>query len=487
MTGLPFCAGPCLDGRTRVPFDENAALRLNSLPPGGIVGRVARINGLEVEAGGLTAPVGAHCIIRTRTGRTLPAEVIAVRGGSSVLAPYGKGGGPPAFGIQPGDEVEWRGGLEEVPVGWGLLGRVVDAFLRPIDGKGPILAEDTAPLYRSSPHPLARPRISEAVETGVRALDGLFTVGKGQRMGVFSGTGVGKSIFLGMIARHASAPVRVVALVGERGREVREFIERELGEEGLRHSVVVVATGDEPAPVRVRAGFAAMAAAEFFREEGIDVVFLMDSLTRIAYAQREIGLASGEPPTTRGYTPSVFNMLPRLLERAGTSPSGSITGFFAVLVEQDDLGEPVSDAARSVLDGHLWLARELAAEGVYPAVDVIESISRVMPDVVGGEHEEAALFFRRLWASYQQIRDMIDIGAYVAGSRPMPDAAVEHIERMRDFLKQGVTERVEFEQTYQELASIRASAQDTLARFQEQVERSASRGDSARTAGVRQT
>ena len=284
-----------------------------------------------------------------------------------------------------GDTVEWMASEQEVKVGWGLLGRVLDAFGRPIDGKGPVAALDTVPLYRSAPSALSRQRIDRRLVTGIRALDGIFTVGCGQRMGVFSGSGIGKSVFLGMIARHTTAPVRVVALVGERGREVREFIDRDLGPEGLSRSVVIVATGEEPPLRRIRAAFTAMSIAEYFRDAGLDVIFLMDSLTRIALAQREIGLAAGEPPTTRGYTPSVFNMMPRLLERTGASDVGTITGFFAVLVEQDDLSEPISDAARSILDGHVVLSRRMAGRGIYPAVDVLQSISRAMPDVVTGE------------------------------------------------------------------------------------------------------
>ena len=304
---------------------------------------------------------------------------------------------------------------DNLPVGRSLLGRIVDGRINPIDGKGALHSEERRPIYAPAPHPLQRRRITEPVATGIKAIDALCTCGKGQRMGVFSGAGVGKSTLLGMIARYTSADVNVISLVGERGREVREFLDRDLGEEALKRSVVVVATGEQPPLLRVKAAFASATIAEFFRDQGLDVMWLMDSVTRMAYAQREIGLASGEPPATKGFTPSVFTMLPRLLERAGQSSRCSITGFFAVLVEGDDINEPISDATRSVLDAHVWLSRSLANRGQYPAVDALGSISRVMNDVVDREHREAALEIKKLIAAYMEAEDLINIGAYVLG------------------------------------------------------------------------
>ncbi|HHN46747.1 MAG TPA: FliI/YscN family ATPase [Planctomycetes bacterium] len=430
---------------------------LETLPPGRVSGRVSAIGALDAEVKGLKMPVGARCVVRSAGGRR-EAEVVALRGRAAVITLYGQSGASPTAGLAIGDEVEWVSSRQDVPVGWGMLGRVVDAFGQPLDGKGPVAVLDRAPLYRRAPSALARQRITRRFVTGIRAVDGMLTVGCGQRMGIFSGTGTGKSILLGMIARHTTAPVRVVALVGERGREVREFIERDLGEEGLSRTVVVVSTGEEPPLRRIRAAFTAMSIAEYFRDNGLDVVFLMDSLTRIALAQREIGLASGEPPTTRGYTPSVFNLLPRLLERAGSAEHGTITAFFAVLVEQDDMSEPVSDAARSILDGHVVLSRRLANRGVYPAVDVMESISRSMPDVAAPEHLKAAALFKRLWGAYSEIEDLVNIGAYVRGARAEADTAVEMMPRMIRFIEQKVEEGAGFEETLKGLYGLRDAA-----------------------------
>ncbi len=429
----------------------------STMPPGKVTGTVSAVAALEAEVKGLPVPVGATCVIHSAHGQ-LRAEVVAIRGRSAVVSPFGESGASPTEGVAVGDKVEWISSRQDVPVGWGLLGRVVDAFGNPIDGKGPIAVLERAPIYRPAPAALDRLRISRTLVTGMRALDSLFTVGCGQRMGVFSGSGVGKSMFLGMIARHTTAPVRVIALVGERGREVREFIERDLGEDGLSQSVVVVATGDEPPLRRIRAAFTAMSIAEYFRDAGTDVVFLMDSITRIALAQREIGLAAGEPPTTRGYTPSVFNLLPRLLERAGSASRGTITGFFAVLVEQDDMSEPVSDAARSILDGHIVLSRRLAGMGIYPAIDVLQSISRSMPDIVSPEHVDAAQRFRRLWGLYDEVEDLVNIGAYVRGSRLESDAAVDLRPRMISFIQQKVGESVSFEDALNALFDFREAA-----------------------------
>ena len=333
-----------------------------------------------------------------------------------------------------------------------LLGRVVDGMGRPIDGHGPLAAGVRRPLAGAAPHVLQRRTITEALTTGVRAIDGLLTCGKGQRIGVFAGSGVGKSTVMAMIARHAASEVSVVALIGERGREVREFIERHLGPTGLARSVIVVATSDEPALMKLKAAQVATTIAEEFRDRGRDVTLLMDSVTRFAMAQREIGLAIGEPPTMKGYPPSVFSALSRLLERAGTSDEAAITAFYAVLVESDDLTEPVTDAVRATLDGHIMLTRELAAQNHYPAIDVLQSISRVMPSVVDAPHAAAAARMRELLATYERSRDLVQIGAYQAGSDPRLDEALHHLEPMERFLRQPPEESATLEQTKQQLS-----------------------------------
>ncbi|MCH8808764.1 MAG: FliI/YscN family ATPase, partial [Proteobacteria bacterium] len=327
-----------------------------------------------------------------------------------------------------------------IRVGSGLLGRVINAHGQTIDGRPPPALAHRAPLDGRAPPAIARPRIDEALSTGVRAIDGMLTCGKGQRMGIFSGSGVGKSISLGMMARYTTADVNVVALVGERGREVNEFIERDLGPEGMAKSVLVVATSDEPALSRVRAAFTATALAEYFRDQGRDVLLLMDSVTRFAMAQREIGLAAGEPPTTRGYPPSVFSLLPRLVERAGRTNKGSITAFYSVLVEGDDANEPISDAVRGLLDGHTWLSRRMAARGHYPAIDLLESISRVMPAVTDPQHQQAAATLRQLLAAHRDHEDLISIGAYRRGANPAVDAAIEMEDDINRLLRQSVDE-----------------------------------------------
>jgi flagellum-specific ATP synthase len=316
----------------------------------------------------------------------------------------------------------------------------------PLDGRGAFFASDEYPLHAEPPHPLRRTRITEPLSTGIRSIDGLVTIGRGQRMGIFSGTGVGTSVLLGMMARYTDADLNVVALVGERGREVRDFLERDLGEEGLARSVVVVATSDRPALLRVRAAYVATAIAEYFRDQGKDVLFMMDSVTRVAVAQREIGLSTGEPPATKGYTPSVYAMLPKLLERSGRGETGSITGLYNVLVEADDLTEPVSDTVRGILDGHVWLSRELATRGHYPAVDVPNSISRVMIDVVSEEHKRAAEEFAAIISAYRQAEDLIHIGAYVDGTNPQIDRAKRLIGPIHAYLRQRIEERSSLEE-----------------------------------------
>ncbi|MBD3276599.1 MAG: FliI/YscN family ATPase, partial [Candidatus Marinimicrobia bacterium] len=334
------------------------------------------------------------------------------------------------------------------------LGRVLDGLGRPIDGKGPIHGKKMQPIHNTPPDPLDRRRITQPLFTGIRAIDTLLTCGKGQRVGIFAGSGVGKSVLLGMVARKTSADVNVIALIGERGREVRDFIEKDLGEEGLKRSIVVAVTSDQAPLIRIKGGLIATAIAEYFRGKGNDVMLMMDSVTRIAMAQREIGLAVGELPAAKGYTPSVFGMLPKLLERAGSDEAGSITGMYTVLVEGDDMNEPVADMVRSILDGHVVLSRKLAALNQYPAIDVLQSISRVMIDVVDEEHHELANKMIEVLASYEEAEDLINIGAYVKGSNPRIDRAISLIDQIRDFLKQGIKEEVSFENSIQRMREI---------------------------------
>ena len=403
-------------------------------------GRVTQVIGVLVESCGPACGVGEICKLHCqRTGRPVLAEVVGFRESRTLLMPFGA-----VSEIRPGSEVVATGSSLRVPVGPGLLGRVLDGLGRPLDGKGSIEPEVEVPTSAPPPHPLARRRIRDALALGIRAIDGLMTVGKGQRLGIFSGSGVGKSTLLGMIARNTSADVNVIGLVGERGREVRDFIEKDLGEEGLKKAVVVVATSDEPPLVRVQAGAVATAVAEHFRDAGCDVLLLMDSLTRLALAQRQIGLVAGEPPATKGYTPSVFNLLPELLERSGRTASGSITGFYTVLVEGDDMSEPIADAVRSITDGHVWLSRSLANRGQYPAIDVLDSVSRVMIDVVDAEHRQAAQQVQKVLAVYRDIEDLVNIGAYVNGANAECDLAVKSQPLVNEFLRQDITQRCAF-------------------------------------------
>jgi flagellum-specific ATP synthase len=404
-------------------------------------GTVSKSIGLLVESRGPLAGVGELCrIVLPGGNREIPAEVVGFKNGTALLFPYEHDSG-----IKSGLRVRATGKPLTVPVGSELLGRVIGPVGTPIDGKGPPAYEARYPIFNVPPHVLRRRRITEALATGIRAIDGPLTLGKGQRIGIFSGSGVGKSTLLGMIARHTAADVNVVALIGERGREVREFIERDLGEEGLKHSVVVVASSDQAPILRIRGAYLAMAIAEFFRDQGKHVLFMMDSVTRFAHAQREIGLAVGEPPATKGYTPSVFSILPKLLERSGMAEQGSITGIFAVLVEADDVNEPISDAVRGVLDGHIVLSRKLAQRNQYPAVDVLASISRLTPSVTSGEHRNAIDRLKEVLAYYYDAEDLIQIGAYVTGSDPKIDWALSKIEKVNGFLKQGVEEGFNFE------------------------------------------
>ena len=423
---------------------------LEDASPVVVSGRVSKVVGLVAECEEFNCPVGSQCVIESiESSRVYEAEVVGFSDHRTLLMPYGD-----VQGLNRGDRVRCVTRTQTIGVGRGLLGRIVDGRMQPIDGRGPLDVEERRPIYAAAPHPLDRRRITEPVATGIKAVDALATVGKGQRMGVFSGSGVGKSTLLGMIARGTSADVNVITLVGERGREVNEFLQRDLGPEGLKRSVVVVSTGEQPPLVRVKAAFASATIAEFFRDQGLDVMWLMDSVTRMALAQREIGLASGEPPATKGFTPSVFAMLPKLLERAGQSSRGSITGFFAVLVDADDMSEPISDAVRSILDGHLWLSRSLAERGLYPAVDPLASISRVMNDVVDREHREAAVAIKRVMAAYMEAEDLINIGAYVKGSNPSIDTALRMMDGIRTFLAQGLMESVAFGATRLQLLAL---------------------------------
>lgn len=417
--------------------------RLARFDPVKTNGRVVQVIGLVIESVGPPAMIGEICEIRSDRQRPpIPAEVVGFRENRVLLMPLGV-----MEGIKPGNEVVALRKTQLVPVGDDLLGRVLDGLGNPMDGRGPIRSQARYPVNASPPNAMTRTRITEPLGMGVRAIDGCLTIGKGQRVGIFAGSGVGKSTLLGMLARNSEADVNVVALTGERGREVRDFIEESLGEEGLRRSVVVVATSDQPALVRIKAALVATAIAEYFRDQDKDVILMMDSLTRLAMAQREIGLAIGEPPTTRGYTPSVFALLPRLLERAGNGPRGSITGLYTVLVEGDDMNEPVADTARSILDGHIVLSRALAQQNHYPAIDVLQSVSRIMPSVTTPEHMTAAGELRSLLAVYAEAEDLINIGAYVSGSNPRIDRACRYMEAIRNFLRQRSEESTDFQQT----------------------------------------
>ncbi len=415
-------------------------------------GKITRVVGLVIQAIGLTASVGELCEIhrhRSHKGdeETIPAEVVGFEDEQILLMPLGG-----IWGIRPMDRVRRSGVPLRIPVGSSLLGRVVDALGQPIDNGPALVLPDSYPVHNIPPNPFLRRRIREPIATGVRAIDALLTCGKGQRVGIFAGSGVGKSTLLGMIARYTSADVNVIALVGERGREVREFVEEELGEEGLRRSVVIVATSDQPPLLRVQGAFTATAIAEYFRDQGHDVLFMMDSVTRFAMAQREIGLAIGEPPTTRGYTPSVFARLPTLLERAGTTEGqGSITGLYTVLVEGDDMNEPIADAARSILDGHIELSRDLASQGHYPAIRVLSSLSRVMDDLITPEHQLAAQRVRQVLADYEQIREAHQLGVYNQGMNPRSDFAIQQVDQIHAFLRQTVADGCKFEDTIEQL------------------------------------
>lgn len=422
---------------------QKAVAQTTTLNP---LGRMVQVIGLALEASGLNSQVGQVCEILNPNRPPLLAEVIGFRENRTLLMPLGE-----RDGIMPENLIRPLNRTLQAPVGMSLLGRVIDGLGSAIDDRGPLAAESWVSTNRNPPPPLSRPPVEEPLVTGVRVIDGMLTCGKGQRMGIFAGSGVGKSTLMGTIARNGHSDVNVIGLIGERGREVREFLERDLGPEGLARSVVVVSTSDQPALVRLKAALVAMTIAEDFRDRGMDVTFMMDSVTRYAMAQREIGLSVGEPPASKGYTPSVFAMLPRLLERAGRSAHGSITGFFTVLVEGDDFNEPICDAVRGILDGHIILSRSIAARNHYPAIDVLNSISRVMPAVSTPQHRQLASFARKHLAIYEKARDLLNIGAYVAGSDPEVDAAIRVIPYLEAFLIQGVSEFSSLEDTLDQL------------------------------------
>lgn len=416
-------------------------------------GRVSQVVGLVIEATLPDGTLGELCEIHTRSGNVIKAEIVGFRGDRTLLLPLSE-----TVGISPGSQVRLISRPLSIPVGSQLLGRILDGLGNPIDGKGPIVTNDRQFVYNDPPNPLLRRRIKEKLTTGIRSIDGLVTIGKGQRIGIFSASGVGKSVLLGMMAKYTDAEVNIIGLIGERGREVRDFIERDLGEEGLKRSVVIVATSDQAAMVRVKGALISTAIAEYFRDQGKDVMLLMDSLTRVAMAQREIGLAVGEPPTTKGYTPSVFALLPRLLERAGNSNTGSISGLYTVLVEGDDMDEPVSDAARAILDGHIVLSRKLATKGHFPAIDVLESVSRLKNEVTSTAQKPDVQKILEMMANYRESEDMINIGAYVSGSNPKVDLAIKNIDSINNFLRQDMDESSGFEDTLSRLQQVAANA-----------------------------
>lgn len=427
------------------PF-HSALSRVNLAAAKGIV---THVSGLTVESTGLKIGLHQICQIRLHDQRCLEAEVIGFRKGGLILLPLES-----IEGIRPGDVVTPLNRPRQIALHPSIIGRVLDGLGRPIDDKGPLAAAEYRGIENTSPDPLSRRMISQPLPLGVRSIDGLLTCGKGQRVGVFAGSGVGKSVLLGEIANGSDAQVNVVALVGERGREVREFLEKDLGPEGLARSVIVVATSDSAPIQRVKAGAVAATIAEYFRDQGMDVLFMMDSLTRFAQAQREIGLAAGEPPAAKGYCPSVFALLPKLIERLGCSQRGSITGIITVLAESDDMNDPVADSARSLLDGHIVLNRKLADRGHYPAVDILQSVSRLMSTVAAPAHRKSAQVLRELYATYADAEDLINIGAFAPGSNKRIDGSIALIDQVRQFLIQPVRQRSRFDQTVSQLSAI---------------------------------
>jgi len=414
------------------------------------IGKITEIIGLIIEADGPDASIGDLCYIYNKfNDNPIWAEVVGFKENKILLMPLGA-----MEGIQPGAIVVNTGGAMKINVGNQLLGRILDGLGNPIDTLGEIHCNEKRSTFSEMLNPLKRNRISEPLSLGIKSVDSMITVGKGQRLGIFAGSGVGKSTTIGMIAKNTSADLNVIALIGERGREVKEFIEKILGPEGMKRTVVVAATSEQPSLVKIKAAFVATTIAEYFRDKGKDVLFMLDSVTRIAMAQREVGLAVGEPPATKGYTPSVFTLMPKLMERTGCNDKGTITGLYTVLVEGDDFNEPISDTARSILDGHIVLSRDLAHKNHYPAVDVLQSISRVMPDVTSKEQQEYAGILRNLLAVYKQNEDLINIGAYVKGSNPTCDKAIALMPKINEFLQQSVDDKIDFETTNNLLAEL---------------------------------
>ena len=402
------------------------------------IGKISRIIGLMIESDGPGVAIGSICTIKSRIRPHILAQVVGFRNNQTLLMPLGD-----IDGIEPGCAIEVTEEQPSFGVSSEMIGRVLDGNGKPIDGKGPIPLGTEYPLMGTPLNPLSRQRSSNSLDVGVKSINGLLTCAKGQRIGIMAGTGVGKSVLLGMIARNTEAEINVIALIGERGREVKEFIEENLGPDGLKRSIVIAAASDQPPLVRLRGAFIATTIAEYFRDQGKDVLLMMDSITRFALAQREIGLSVGEPPTTKGYPPSTFSLIPKLLERAGTSEgSGTITGLYTVLVEGDDINEPVSDSVRAVLDGHIVLDRELAAHNHYPAIDVLSSVSRLMIDVISKEHYDLSMKMKDFLATYNEAKDLINIGAYTKGSNPKWDIAINKIDRINAYLQQGIMETV---------------------------------------------
>ena len=430
---------------------ERYIRHLARIDPLRAIGEVVELRGLLIESTGPAAAIGDFCEILSASGRTIRVQVVGFSSGRILSMPLEE-----TDGLSLGDTIVARPHAARVAVGPQLLGRVLDGFGQPMDDKPPILAAASYELYRNPESPLARSHITEPLVTGIRVIDGMLPCGKGQRIGIFGGSGVGKSTLLGAMARESSADVNVIALVGERNREVRAFIDHDLGEEGQKRSVVVAATSDRPAPLRVRACFVALAIAEYFRDQGRDVLLVMDSATRLAMAQREIGLASGEPPSQKGYTPSVFALLPKVCERAGNFQNGSITGFFTVLVEGDDFNEPICDAVRAILDGHIVLSRQLGASGHYPAVQVLDSVSRLQSQLATREQKEHMRKIREALSAYSQAEDLIQLGAYVAGTNPGLDASIKARPRIIDFLRQDASQASSLNETLERLGAVAA-------------------------------
>ncbi|MDP4143292.1 MAG: flagellar protein export ATPase FliI [Bacillota bacterium] len=401
-------------------------------------GVVSKVIGLTIEVDGIKAFVGEVCLVYNEKNRPITCEAVGFRNNNVILMPLGE-----LEGISPGCRVVPQGRHLGIKCSDALFGKVLDGLGNPLDNSE-IIGGTAYKLDADPPDPLRRRRIKDILPTGVRAIDGFLTCGEGQRVGIFAGSGVGKSTTLGMIAREAKADVNVIALIGERGREVRDFLEKDLGEEGMKKSIIVCATSDRPALVRLKGAFTATAIAEYFRDQGKKVILMMDSVTRFAMAQREVGLAIGEPPATKGYTPSVFAMLPRLMERSGTSEKGSITAFYTVLVDGDDFNEPIADAVRGILDGHIVLSRALAAKNHFPAIDILSSVSRLMSEIADEEHKTAASNARDLLATYKNAEDLINIGAYVRGSNPKIDLALNYYGELESYLRQGIKEKSEF-------------------------------------------